>query len=520
MGFPNVAYTSVINYFNGGYWDAQGEYPYFYYAYNINTRPEQQVFYYDAYDQMAMFYPWSGSVRLCRFDPAFVNNQAGSVILAVPGGGLQITGWAVGEWNKSAGTQKLCSTGWQSKFADINPATMTWAGTFSYGTEIGYAGQLNSHAPDTDGYFAAGTWGLGQCIFFESMGYGLYCYGRPYLTANGGYHGNVMFTASLSTGDAIETIAIPVCYKNSPTAWEMPRFMGDEIHFTGMQFVPDDDSTPTAPKGYLLLHESRQTPKTMYVKCVDWNPTGAPSGTGIPTRTHCQQRWLSLLSPSDAGMPNGLPWVNNHPVLVHATTGKMYMYSSLDNYTAAAQHTLDDHAAICEFGTSPTPAILTPPAFTGRTETNRTIEAIVHVAGDLGEPIGGRSVAFSAKQISQRGELLDNNGVGGVVYVDHPPIDEAGTTKVYEDGTELTTNWSVTDYATGEITFTSPKQLPGSTYTADYRHAQNPQPGSRVNVLTPAALTDDAGSARCRVKIADDDDLVGEWDQITASVEE
>lgn len=517
MSFPTLSYTSVIDYFNGGYWASSGVYPFFYYTYNINPRPEQQVFYYDAYGQMVLVFPWpGGGVRLARFDPAFVNNQSGSVIQAKSTVVLP-WGWNVGEWDQSAGTQKLYAS-YSGRFAEIDPATMTWKGTYDYASYLGPDQQRNGRSSGTDGHFYFPN-GYGQALIFESMGYALYSYGRAYNSSYGGYHGDVMFTASLTTGDYLETIPIPVSYNASPTAWERPLFMGEGVYLQGMQFIPDADSTPTAPKGYLLLHESDQSENSSYIKVCDWNPTDAESESGIPTRVHCQERFMSLVDPNDGGLPDGLPWIKNHPVLAHGTTGKMYMYSSPNGYTATGAHTLDDHCVICEFGTSPTPAIVSPPAFSGRTVTNRTIQAIVHVAGDLGEPIGGLSVAFSAKASSAKGELLENAGVGGVVYVDNPPIDEAGTTTVYEDGVELETNWSVTGYDTGEVTFTSPKQLPGSVYTIDYRHSQNPQAGSRVNLLTPAARTDETGRAACSVRIDDDDDLVGEWDEVTATVE-
>lgn len=521
MSLPVTAYLDSSEFLNGGYFASVGEYP--------SCKPpnvngfRRAYHYYDRLDCIVQQEVGSqhGNRWAVRLDANFIDNSSVSCKWGNPGE-LGVITMAVGEWDMQLNTQKFYWADTETQWKELDVDNMSDDGAVYVGI-IDPRGQDNGLSWPGDPY---GYWGADSCqIFFETLNRALVLYARANIPGGGvDTNSHRPILVDLTTGNAVENVPFTTRYTGSPVDdAESPPFKGETFELQWGQFVPDDDSTPANPKGYLLLAQSNAgLAAGTWIKQVDWNPNGVSPAEGQPARTHCQTRLLSKFQPTQGSWPGACPVADTTyqcPIARRSDDTWMFIWGT----DVDGPHSPGE-CGRATIGQQATPVALTRPVFIGRPKTNSIATAVSTFVGDLGERISGLSATWSLKKASEYREILPTTGTPDeVVYVDNPPIDDQHLVEVYLDGDLLDPMyWSISagggDADTGAVRLYSPHSGSG-VYEMRYRHVENPVAGARTNLLTPAATSDDYGNIYARIRIEDDDELIGEWEHLSATEE-
>jgi hypothetical protein len=531
MSLAPIESVQLNSYFQGGNFST-GAWHFF--QGPISGPPNFGHFYYDRLDAFVAALgrdvsdPAEG---LTYFDPLFVDNTSPQFFFA---NSTTPSFIAVGYWDKVAGTQPLYAgpNVSSAEFWPIDTATLVF-------TDIGSSLWPFFWDGGGGGIGVVGGWDDGPTaqtesdfVFFETWGYAL-SVKRVKHTDGNLYRG--LAQIDLATGSAV-LLDTAAYFATAPGAlFESFKFQGDAFTLTGLQFVPDDDSQPAAPKGRLFMSSAdflsvlgnvSNADWRQYMKVIDWNPLGATAQPGSANRVHLRQTLLTRLNfferqafgtnlnslgdtvPPGSGSANGLLFTRFHPptrtfvtINEHGTAGTIhergYVRTSLSPELAQ---------------------VLTPTQLTD-VRTARRVRFRTSALGDIGDPIGGLPATWSLARGSTIEEAFDTSANPASVFVANDPID-TGTLVFSKDGTPLTltTDYTVNE-GTGEITGAGAHApLQASGYTASYRHTTNPATPAHGTLITTTSRTDELGNAETQVDYADDDDLVEDRDLLTVSI--
>lgn len=436
----------------------------------------------------------------------------------------------VGEFDRNAGVQKVYGNDntatqeldqiderWEPIAVDPIPTLGRRAHRTKGAGEVGY-------------YDTADDAGMIIMETFERA-YSAHCRVRT----GAGIQESVFGEIDLATGDAVP-LAIPVRYQATPAnAFQAPLIFGDAFDFRDLQFVPDEDSSPTAPKGFLMLWSLRENDLStgggsagtlrVYFKFVDFNPTGKVQAPGTPNRVHLRETLFSRLflleetAPELGGIGEiagvGEKLYNGDAIWYHPPSRTIRgMFSGAG--------ILQEDQVLVVHSQIPALATVSPPTAVGTVETGKTTRFQIQCKGDLGEPVATLGVDWALRRGSTKGETFDtSSGTETSVFVANPPID-ADTLVFYFNGTPLTltTDYTVNE-ATGEITGQgSHSPFNTSGYTADYEHRTNTVEPPHSALVGTSSRTDQDGVAETRVRIPFDSDLEGALEELEATVED
>jgi hypothetical protein len=315
---------------------------------------------------------------------------------------------------------------------------------------------------------------------------------------------------------------------------------GYEVGFDTLQFAPDDDSTPAAPKGRLFLfnvnigfvgsnsHRDSGAPPgsgtwfNKFVKVIEWNPTGKAATAGNVNRVNLREVLLSRMRfKEDFAIGSGGIGLETGSIAGFIYAGVFFHppTETIRLHYNAAIGAFDGTTSEMVFSLQPALASLSLPTSRNREETGKTLTFESTAEGDLGERISGLDLAWELDRRTTKGEELASSTPGGTVFVDHFPIDGVSPTDsslvVYEDGTPLTvtTHYTVV-LATGEITGVGAVFDSTKVYTVDYEHQETgAQPPNGI-LRTTLSTTDGTGRAIARIEAPDDATIVGERDAL------
>lgn len=500
------------------------------------------VFYYPRLDRVyANDRSASGANSYLHFDPLFLDATspaAGHLTV----GATHRTILVIGEWDVQANVQKIygaVNSGNNSltelDSAGANPS-LTDLGTFPHHSSIDM--KASTGISGVEGERASG---LGSMVFFETAGFAL----QPRVSVRHSdltLYAGVMARIDLSDGLSTIETAIPVGHSSSPSQFQLPPAQGFEFTFDWIQFIPDDDSVPAAPKGRLHLATTDSQGGNLridpigagsrifvYVKQVDFNPFGVAASPGNPNRVHGREVLFSryqLLEETPVGSggigeaPSTANAIHEGAPFFHPPSNTIKIVYNHDALSMVGDRTEVRHTTVPAF------AVLSPPTQRNEVETAKVATFQVEASGDIGEPIPGFGVDWALSRVSTFREALDTTGLPSSSFVDNPPIDSeedlvveldtgGGPTTLIGGGDDYSVNLS-----TGEITWLNGTNgnhpVAESGYTATYRHSTTQATPPHGTLLTLLSKTDEDGVAVARVQYADDDDLVGQFDRLQA----
>lgn len=311
---------------------------------------------------------------------------------------------------------------------------------------------------------------------------------------------------------------------------------GQEFNWQTAQYMPDVDATFAIPKGEMLLvSDAKDIPadpgnfaQSAFVKIIDYNPFGvAPTG-GAPARTHervrlqssCDYNGSPMFDVPGAGAAGGLAGDDMIRLMYHPTSRRFFMI------LAVAVPTLPqvvDEAFIGYWLRAVDPAIVTSPVARDVTRTNDVVEYESFVTGILAEPVAGVEVDWTLVRVSSVNEALDGSFPGST-NVANPPIDQGitlvleGTLVIEADGVPLVrgVDYNVT-LASGLVSWIT-DQSGASTLVAKYEHRETQVSPPHGQLLNNLSVSEDDGRVFTQVRYPDDDDLVGQLDQLTSTL--
>lgn len=311
---------------------------------------------------------------------------------------------------------------------------------------------------------------------------------------------------------------------------------GQEFNWHTAQYVPDTDATFAIPKGELMLFsDAKDIPadpanfdQSAFVKVIDFNPFGvAPSG-GAPSRTHervrisssCDYNGNPMFDDPGAGAAGGLAGDDMIRLMYHPPSLRFFMI------LAVAVPTLPqvaDEAFIGYWLRAIDPAIVTSPVAIDVARTNDVVEFESFVTGILAEPVAGVEVDWTLVRASTVNEPLDTTFPGST-NVANPPIDQGlslaleGTLVIEADGVPLVrgVDYNVT-LASGLVSWIL-DQSGATTVVAKYEHRETLVSPPHGQLLQNASTSEDDGRVSTQIRYADDDDLVGQLDQLTSAL--
>lgn len=474
-------------------------------------------------------FPGGTSDEICRFDPLFLDNS-GSLFDAVdePGtiSGLVCNDFALGYWDRLANTQKVYTfnngvSAGGKPFHEVQPLALNVVNNLDVWSNVGTYQTRNGLSSGTQYFYGAGA---GTWLFFEEYGKG-YLINCSVNDDGGTDKQGVLAEVDLATGNAV-IVPTPVSYTSSIVHdFAEAPLRGQDVVFSQMQFVQDDDSTGSRPKGQMyLFSDSTNLPGDStyfrtWMKIIDWNPTAF---AGIPNRIHLRERLLSAVSfkkatPAqldgihESGTRQVFPWI------YHPRSNLLFISSS----TASGVQLAANQQKLMYMQPSAVFDHITEPYAMSRIATGKTVSWAVEALGDLQEPITGVDVKFTLENESTVGEVLNVTPTPGetvtLANTVKPTDAVVSPITVYEDGVALTETTHYTlNRGSSQITFVSPKPLAGKTYTADYRHWDDPQASPHGNLLSGFSSSDEDGVAITRIRYGEEASVKDRWDRLTA----
>ncbi len=524
-------------------------------------------FYHDQTDQL---YCDSAATNVwCRLDPLLSNTGFGPGQLNetyVVDSGLSRFG--VGEWNKDTGLQRIfgydlgvAARPYQEvNISDLLIASPDFASDWDNGNLVF---QRNSGGSSTaDGYRSNDTTHVDGFVVFESArgptgteypeGYIIQSGAQVREGASGPIYDRTISIIGLERDGGLlggfgRATILPMVgwYDESqsplhPTT-HGPPFAGFDVALHGMQFAPDDDSTPIAPKGRLFFFSDRgeifqnhRIPDqelggvgTTYFKFVDvyeWNDTQKDPTPGNVNRVH-----LRRILHSNFGFVENLaitPGTNNIGERNGAGLTDLSLVTAFFHPpTNTIRYSLDLAPAVSPDGpyTEVVASLsaeldgLSVPTAVGQPETGKTVRFQSIARGSLGELISGLDVDWTLDRRSSVDEILVGTVPAATVFVANFPIDGESATDnslvVKKAGVPLVEGVDYTVVLnTGAITGIGGEFIDGPVYTASYEHSTNGANPPHGILRTDTSKTDANGIAVALVEAADDDAIVGEFD--------
>lgn len=491
--------------------------------------------------------------RAMLFDPLLAASGVGDALVKV-----DTTSHGPFAVTDPSGTQLLyaCDGSTSGDWKDYDPFTLT-KGSFAFWTGSDYKRPDLSIAPFA-GSVVGGWSGTHRWILFPGLtdgipgetnatGANVYPKGLALTRCSVGHVGSPIGTGlngsnyallwvNLANNEAVGRLQITAGRTSSSTSLftEEPWF-GHSFDWEPLQFVPDADSTPAAPKGELVLvslKAGQPSPgsgkqNTLWIKILDFNPFGIAATGGAPERTHEKVTLRSgvdfdhdpMFGDSAFGTADSVD--GRFGIVYHPPTRRfLVLLVTYNQQTNVAGKT-----ALGYFARQPDPAMVTGPVPRGVPRTNDIAEYESFVVGSLGEPVAGQRVAWTLARNSTEDEVLSvTGGIGTTSTVAHGPIDAhfdgraEGTLVVKADSTPLVQG---TDYtvvlSTGVITWMT-DQSGATLVTASYEHRSTNASPAHGTLLDSESVTDGDGKARARIRYPDDDTLVGELDRLTTAL--
>jgi hypothetical protein len=498
--------------------------------------------YYDRLDRLYLrLNTPGGSLAAGYIDPLFLNgvvpNSQGFTNDA--GGGES---WFIGEWNRVANTQKLYRAptgGGSNLFIEVNPLTLAVLSSEVY-EFTGPVGRKTGFGGGTDGVNATVGWwnstGLSPstttasgAVLFESLDYMLVVGALRHTDAT--VYQNTLLKVKLSTGravvfgldDGVGDLAgkhVPVRYSASPNQFQAQPLFGDTVNLFFIQFVPDDDSTPLLPKGFLVFCPDNvigSTPERLYVKMVEFNPFNV---SGVPNRVHKRELLLSRFELTENQSPpnaTGLYGIVSGPApfFYHPPSRTLRMFYVDNGYSPVLAVVAGDVQGL-SIAVNPTISQVLSPTALSTPETIKTVRFATQALGSLGEAVGAAQVTWTLERVSTFGEALSTTFPGTAQLVNFP-VDLA-TLVVVKNGTITLVegvDYSV-NYSTGLLTWII-NHSGAVTMVASYEHRQDPATPPHGTLLLSTSQSDVNGEAITEVRYPDNASLVGELDKLTAT---
>ncbi len=311
----------------------------------------------------------------------------------------------------------------------------------------------------------------------------------------------------------------------------------DSFKWGAMQYIPDADATLATPKGQLFFCNTIEVPTGptapgdaahFYFRFVDFNPFGAVSATGVPTRTHGRVRFTTranvILEPAFgvAGRHGG---ALNDLSIAFDSMRQRFIVGLEENDVVGSPPDYGDvttkDTTFGIYGFEVDPSYISPPTARDIPRTDSVVDFESVVRGDIGEPVQGVTVNFALTRRSTKDELLTiSGGIGTTSTVQHPAIDVMGDGTpellITADGVllALTTDYTVVA-ATGVITWVTSQS--GKIVKATYNHRATGTTPAFGTLLTTEAVTDENGRATAQVAYGTDESIVGQLDALTAT---
>lgn len=489
---------------------------------NQTLSGRQPLAYYDRLDRVVCG-SWlndtnSGLPRVGWFDPQFVDSSA-PASTTLPDNGNSWELFSVGEWDRVLGTQRLYGKDSISNTPTrlVDPTTFSILDADPYPL-VRWHGNVGFSSTD-EGFFSK-TEAQGRFIFFETLGYALVS--GATVRQGGVSFVDVMAQVDLATGFAT-VVPIVVRHQTTPVnGFQGPAVLGDSFLLGATQFVPDDDSAPATPKGFIFLWSTDYFDgggiRRNYAKVVEWNPTGKTPSPGTPNRVHLRETLLTRFEIPLAGFPSGFGsvvatrprWAFYHPPsrgIFRFHTSNVGTYTLNESYLRQRVALQADVSAI------------SPPSAQRDVLTGRTILFLSEVVGSIGERVAGVEVEFTLSGASTRDEVVAvTGGIGSTSQLDHFPVDldPEGPLEVVRNGVDLLVagvNYTL-DAALGELEWLTDEQ--GNDITASYRHRLDPTGDPEGLLLSTSGRSDARGVVAARVRYGDDAASVGELDTLAA----
>jgi hypothetical protein len=499
--------------------------------------------YYDRLDRLYVRTQTSAAAEAAGYiDPLFLNGVVpnSQAFAGDAAGGMC---HFIGEWDRIANTQKLYRApdpggGGSNKFLEVNPLTLALLvdDVFQF---VGPRARKTAFDGGVDGVNATVGWwnstGLAPstttasgAVLFESMGYILVVGCIRHTDTN--LYQNTLLKVKLSDGratvfgldDGVGALAgkhVPVRYSSTPNAFQGTQLFGDTVNLFYLQFVPDDDSTPTAPKGFLVFSQDSaigSTPERIYTKFVEFNPLGI---VGVPNRVHKREILLSRFELSESQSPpnaTGLYHIfGGEPIFYHPPSRTLRMFYVRSTASVASARTQGAVQGLT-IASTPTLSQVLPPTALSTPETLKTVRFATEALGSLGEKVGAANLTWTLERVSTFGESISKTFPGTAQLVNFP-VDIA-TLVVVENGT--TTLVEGVDYSmnfgTGLLTWIL-DHSGATTMVASYEHRQDPATPPHGTLLISTSQSDVNGQAVTEVRYPDNANLVGELDKLTAT---
>ena len=474
-----------------------------------------------------------------QWDPNLIDSTSASVgPFNSPISNGANTPWFVSDYEPATTSQRLFHVLSQNEFQELNiadPTAIIDSDPFPLITRLqSDATEFDFAAQETFAW--AGTFNQASSfVFFPDIDLAIAMNARVIVDPTPGVvKSNVIVAITLSTASGAP-LGVPGHYSATSNEFGRPAIFDEtSVEFKGIQFIADDQSTHSQPKGELLLFSGVSAPVTandgrLYIKFVDFNPSGV---SGTPNRVHLRETLFSrinlLLNTTPTGDP-GVP-INALPLAVAALQHPNVFYTSEGsrrvNVMGSDLPAGDGDSIIVSSSKAVVAGIVTPPAPKQDPVTNRTSSYQSDVLGDLGESVGNVVVDWTALRQSTVSEiLLTTPTPGETVTVDNVPIDRGieftPGFAVLEDGIALVEgggNDYTVNEALGQITFISPKPLgAGEVYTIRYAHTAAPASPSHGTIVDAQVFSDINGVAETRMSWPDDATLVGHIDEIKAT---
>lgn len=495
--------------------------------------------------------PNNNTAGVVRFDPFLIDNTPSVAFLFPYGTAGSNQNWALSAYIPSSNTQDLyfpdgtlSTSVWQRMAYVTDPTAISVANPFP---NIG----LTAPQPATgfttgvQGFWSTNFSGVTNFLFFEGWDHddsgntlGTMVVGGGVVNDGVDELGGAFVQVNLTTGEGIPLLGLSTQYEGSPNKYQSDLLFGATVLFLRMQFLPDNDTAPNAPKGRLFFSGYVNNGQNYYVQIVAFNPRNVTT-PGQPSRTHLEVEQLTRLTIVSTIDQSTFPGVTSttminssatdpdNQVLFNRLSGRPTLLGSAGINISEAEYDADAYLQTAlEWTAFPVAAQISPPQPRQDVETNRVIVFGADVLGDLGEFIPGVDVNWTLERISSQAETLTFVGAGeprqpgdAADAVVNAPIDRNNLFPfaVKEDGVALVEGVDYTVVAsTGIVTFLAPKPLQDPVvYTADYGHptvAVSPAFGALLNATSSS---DSAGEATTRVQYADDDADAGFVDQLT-----
>lgn len=467
-------------------------------------------------------------------------------------GGYKIA--TVGTFDPDTGNQRLYFANDEDSYDELDPDDLTLSGTDVYpNTGPMRTGNGTLGASDPGFYNLGGGDTYSPAQIFEELTDGVV--GETETTGTNVFPDGLMLTwariaygypsgdplhktwvwIDIANGRCVGRFLIPGHAGIGAAPGREPRLDGEDVLWQRGQFVPDDDSTITEPKGFMFITaypQQNASPilERLWMRFIDLNPMNKTAASGTPSRTHARITLTSriefdedLSNYSEFPLGPTLTIANYYPIY-HPPTADILLVTGA--WDATYPTTGDDKQVRFSYVPHAQIDLVSPVTALSVPRTADTVTLRADVRGDFQEPIAGVAGTWTLKRQSTLGEVLDASTFPGSSQLAQFPVDPndagdaEGTLVVTADGTPLveTTDYTV-NLTTGLITWVT-DQSGAALVTADYEHRGDPVTPAHGTLLSSSGNSDANGQLWTRVRYDDDDDLVGQIDIATALVDD